>query len=318
MDPSLIESQDDPYYQPPLRPLTPGVAPPGLPGASMGDGGFQPGQGNLWSPWWQRQGTSDYQGFNPQLTSSGASGMGTSGQPQADTSTSSPTAGAGAILGGASPSPASSPVEGGGRMAPPPSIVGNLPTNRPVAATPGALDQVPLATTGGDALAEARDAALARMNAAGQAMSGGPGGSWGQRLAMALLSMTKLAPYANQIVHPKYMAQYAQYAQAAKDVEGLTSAEAEQQRGQYYQGLESGRQEEREITARGREQVAQVQAAERATAAQGAQAEASQKRLQAAHAALTKGRTIIYRDSSQPGPPGGRRSPLPIHLCPQG
>jgi hypothetical protein len=45
-----------------------------------------------------------------------------------------------------------------------------------------------------------------------------PNSNWAQRLAGAILSMTKLAPVANQIIHPKYSAQQAAYQGAEADL----------------------------------------------------------------------------------------------------
>ena len=61
------------------------------------------------------------------------------------------------------------------------------------------------------------------------------GGNWAQRLGMAVLSMTKLAPYAQQIIHPAYTQQMAGRAAAEKELQGLSTAEETQQRGAYYQ-----------------------------------------------------------------------------------
>jgi hypothetical protein len=59
--------------------------------------------------------------------------------------------------------------------------------------------------------------------------------NWAQRLGMAILSVTKLAPAAMQIVHPQWTQQMAAYQQAEKDLGTLSSAQEAQQRGAWYQ-----------------------------------------------------------------------------------
>ena len=126
-----------------------------------------------------------------------------------------------------------------------------------------------------------------------------PGNHWYQRLGMAVLAGTKLAPYAQQIVHPVWSEQMAARGAAEKELQGLSTAQEAQQRGQYYEGLESGRQEERRITAQGRQDVADTQAGQR-------QSEQEQK----AFTALVGGRAPIYRPIGQPGPQGWEAVPM--------
>src|ERR1700722_18725249 len=83
-DPDAASPQDweDPYAQPP-RPLNSSTPYPDIPGAS-GFGGFQPGQDTSWGDWWRTP--LDSAAFSPQITGSGAAGMGNTNQPQTDTS----------------------------------------------------------------------------------------------------------------------------------------------------------------------------------------------------------------------------------------
>lgn len=91
--------------------------------------------------------------------------------------------------------------------APPPEPSPITPTTPPVAA-PAAGD--PNSPT-------ARLAAL-KATPMGQQASAPPGSNWAQRLGLAIMSMTKLAPVANQIIHPKWSANRAAFEQAEGDI----------------------------------------------------------------------------------------------------
>jgi hypothetical protein len=280
-DPDAASPEDwnNPYALPP-RPLNSGTPPADIPGAS-GFGGFQPGQDTSWGDWWRTP--LDSAAFNPQLSSSGATGTGDTAQPQASTGTGG--------MGQAAKVMAPPPVPASVSAAPAPSPQGP-PTMPQAMPPPGqASSATPQSTT---QQAIDRDTALLAQPAPT------PGNHWYQRLGMAIIAGTKLAPYADQILHGQYTQQMGARQAAEKELQGLSTAQEAQQRGQYYEGLESGRQEERQITAQGRQDVADTQAAQREA-----------DRQQKAFNTLVQGHAPIYRPVGQPAPQGWETVPIP-------
>ena len=214
---------DDPYALPP-RPLSPGVPPADTPGAA-GYGGFQPGQDTSWGNWW-RTPLPDA-AFNPQITSSGAAGMGDSAQPETSTRMSGSFGGAGQALAKMPPPPASAA----------PNTAAPSPQASP--ATPLAPPSLPqrMPAPGGLQDAIKRDTDTLSQPAPT------PGSNWAQRLGMAVLSMTKLAPYAQQIIHPAYTQQMAGRAATEKELDTLTKAQEAGQRGEWYQAQAEGQRQ---------------------------------------------------------------------------
>lgn len=136
---------------------------------------------------------------------------------------------------------------------------------------------------------------------------------WYSRLSMALLAATKLAPYAQQIVHPNYTQQVDQYQaqrQAAiGDLKALESAksaslldlqrqekadELHQKAANYPIDQETKRQK--------------IQEAQQAVLSKAQQEDLDRK--QKAWDILTKGRSVIYRPSSEPALPGWDEIPF--------
>ena len=222
-DPNAAAPQDwqDPYAQPP-RPLTPGVPPAGFPGASSA-GGFQPGQDSSYGDWW-RTPLPDA-AFNPQLTGSGAAGMGNTNQPEADTGTTGPSAAAGRLMTGGDKMP---PPPAGAAQYAPQGPQGPPPVPQPMA-NPAA--DAPSAPKPVDKIQQAMDRDKDILAKAPET----PGNHWYQRLGMAVLAGTKLAPYAQQIVHPVWSEQMAARGAAEKELGTLSNAQEAQQRGAYYQ-----------------------------------------------------------------------------------
>ena len=225
-DPNAAAPQDwqDPYALPP-RPLSPGVPPAGFPGSSQ-FGGFQPGQDNYsGADWWRNP--LDPSAFSPQLTASGSAGMGNTAQPEANTGGAGPSAAAGQLLGGGKQPPP--PVPAGLASAPAPQPQG--PPSLPAAMPPPGHQAAPAEAQPPSATQQAidRDTALLSQPAPS------PGGHWYQRLGMAMLAATKLAPYAQQIVHPVWSEQMAAREAAGKELGELSTAQETQQRGAYYQ-----------------------------------------------------------------------------------
>lgn len=73
--------------------------------------------------------------------------------------------------------------------------------------------------------------------------------SWGQRLGLALLAATKLAPYAQEIVHPDYMQQMAQYTGAQKGLDDQITNEGKIQTATKDAALEGATQDLRQEQA---------------------------------------------------------------------
>lgn len=138
--------------------------------------------------------------------------------------------------------------------------------------------------------------------------------NWAQRLGMALLSTTKLAPYANQIVHPKWSeqerARKANLAGAEEEFKNVNTAETgkaldDQREATAEQKRLLGAQYDDVITAR-REGIEQ-----RRTAASEASATKKQQAQSAAFKTLTGGRDVLYRKKGDEIPDGWEF--IPIH-----
>ena len=208
---------DDPYALP-RKPMSPGVPLAGLPGAST-YGGFQPGQDTSWGDWWRTPLPDS--AFNPQVTSSGATGMGDSAQPEANTRASGSLGGAAKTM-GPPPVPQQSPAS----VAPVPSApVSQSPDVSAAQGPPPVPQRMP------NPMQEAIDRAKGALAEAPPK----PGEHWYQRLGMAMLAATKLATYAQQIVHPVWSQQMAAREGTEKELKELTSAQEAQSRGAYYQ-----------------------------------------------------------------------------------
>jgi hypothetical protein len=287
---AFMTDWSDPYSPPP-RPRRPGMTMASL---APGDSGL--GVDPMPTPnggFWYRDALPETS-FNPQIMSGGITGLGLSGQPEPNSAISPPGAAAGELLaqarpklpppgsmeGAVSPSqpsplsasadvpPGPSPVTSGPppvpvKSAPPPGFPdlprpeAPMPSPTPVESVPGASPLV------GEMTAAARNK-MSRVQELDKQLAGGPKNNWAQRLALAALSVTKLAPIANQIVHPKYSQQVAERGQAMEDVRNLTQtayqaeardAVADQRRAQadnyaQQQDLARRRQESEESTKR--------------------------------------------------------------------
>lgn len=174
----------------------------------------------------------DPNAFTP--SSSGAAGGGATAQPQASGDIGSPSAAAGSLInsGGAAKMPppgADTTATYKGTPAPPPQA-------QPQAPAPAATPQSPPP----DAITQQIGDVTKRMAArtAPTTIQSGPG-AWAQRLGLAVLAATKLAPYAQQIIRPKYTEQLGAYQAGQKDDESqlqrLNQAEGIAQLGQQRQ-----------------------------------------------------------------------------------
>lgn len=214
--------------------------------------------------------------YTPDVASTGVSGLGNSSQPPTDLQTGGPGRGAAqAISSPASPSGPSMPPPGtktstGPTPQGPPPIPNAVRSAPPGQANTAAVAPAP---TPANVPPDAQSAPLpVNLNPQIQRdydilsqprpeMKKGAM-SVIQRLGMALLSATKLAPYAQQIVHPIYSQEMAQRQAAEQELGKLSQAQAEMQRGQYYQGLEAGRVQTAKERAAGTEQAARTRALE--------------------------------------------------------
>ncbi len=218
----LDQDVDNSGWTDPRRPLAPLGPMAQTPGAASP--GFDPDSSDAWSWYGPRPEPGS---FNPGVTSSGAAGMGSSGQPRVDTSSDRIGRGAARVMRGIAPgalAPQSPPLAQGPQAPPSPSARMTPPgaspddpgsPDAPLQALP--VSQAPSVSQGSPALPSA------------------PHSNWAQRLALAVLASTRLAPVANQIVHPKYSEQLRQY-QAELGAEGTQADIAEKQgRAAWYQ-----------------------------------------------------------------------------------
>lgn len=242
------------------------------------------------------------------LQAGGSAGLGTTQQPDASQNRQPPPGQNAPTLQRRMPPPPTDQTAGQATT-PPPS------PSSPVAqaAQPAPSVQPMIAPPPPSPYQAAKDRDTAILN---QEMPKAKGGVRGvlQRLALAALSDTKLAGIAQQIAYPELSRELAQRQRAANelgDIGKLEETEARareaQQQGQYYEGLERGRQEERRITAQGR-----------IDAAAQAQKEADLKRQQGAFDAFTHGRMVVYRPQGDTPPQGWEAIPLANPSMPQG
>lgn len=134
-----------------------------------------------------------------------------------------------------------------------------------------------------------------------------PNSNLAQRIGLAILSMTKLAPHANQIIHPKWSEEEAAYERGLQDVQGkLKGADTA------LSAVSHG--EEQEAIAEQRKMQAanyanveadRKQAAIEKIAAQ--KSKANQDHLNN----ITKGHDFQYQSATEPPPPGWSFTPNP-------
>lgn len=103
-----------------------------------------------------------------------------------------------------------------GASMPPPGAPIVLPKGGPPSDPQPPVDQPP-ADAAPPSSPTAQVAAL-KASPLGQVATTPPTSNWAQRIGQAILSMTKLAPAASQIIHPKWTAQRAAYEQALGDI----------------------------------------------------------------------------------------------------
>lgn len=229
-DPQTDWSDNSVYQQLPpwLRPSIPQAALSRSGSAFLQDA-FQPDRPADASSPMTRNGLSGEM-FLPSVQSGGATGQGTTMQPTTDPTTTGPTAAAADVIAGnKTRNPPPGTVAPAGPSGPPPAPVKSAP--------PGMAPIAPQPTT---PLDQPIAAAEQRMQAAQDKLGQGPGQHWYQRLGMALLSATKLAPYAQQIVHPLWSQQVGQYESAEKDLTTLEQAKEAEQRGSWYAAQAAG------------------------------------------------------------------------------
>lgn len=238
----LTDDYSDPYLTPQMR-MKLGLADLS-PSSSTFQGGFRPDSGDQYSGFWRSPYADEM--MVPQVASSGSTGQGASMQPEADTSTRGPSGAAGALMNGKQ------------RSAPPPAPSAPSPYVGPVGMDQQ-LSQGPPTQAAPQRMPPPGSSQIDQaMQRAGQVVAQGPPQQIGQRpqdidpetgkvktgakvasvmqrLALAVLSATKLAPYAQQIVHPAWSQQMGAYEGAEQDLSKLAQAQEAQQRGQYYE-----------------------------------------------------------------------------------
>lgn len=224
MTPSPYNIEDaDPFVYAKRRrmsPLSPTI-PPAAMNPSGSSQGFSPDDPGDDPSWWRPQ-LDPAANRITSLSSSGPAGTGQSAQPQADLKTGDVSAGAGKVLNGAA------------KKMPPPGMP--APTDDPGAAgmspAPQAKQLPPGVTPEMQVLQERQKQLVAHPPqqignrpqdidpTTGKEKLGAKAASWGQRLALALLSATKLAPYAQQIVRPEWTQQMAANEAEQKGIQG--------------------------------------------------------------------------------------------------
>lgn len=192
------------------KPFRPTIAPAAISrGGAMFDQGFSPDSDQGGSQWWSRP--MDPAAFN--VSSSGPEGTGRSGQPSVSTKAEAPSAAAGKVLNGGIPK---MPPPGVDATAPyaPVAESGPMPPPAARATTPppgvNAVDQ--LAADREDRKHQIADVTKRIVDRKPPELKS----NWAQRLGMAVLASTKLAPYASQIVHPKWSQDMGAYQNAQK------------------------------------------------------------------------------------------------------
>lgn len=226
MTPSLSPEDLSPYYNNRKRNSLAWTIPQAAmdpSGSTYDQGGFSPDapQDNAWP----NQTPLDPAAFRVDAVSSaGPGGMGASGQPDSPKASGDISAGAGNVLNGA-----------GKKMLPPGMDDHAAPTDIP----PDMRQQAPAAAAsigppptpqkqpppGTD---PDNDPILPQLKAVTDRMASRQApelkSNWAQRLAMAVLAAGKLAPYAQQIVHPKFTEQMGQYENAQRSDEAEANA----------------------------------------------------------------------------------------------
>lgn len=238
---SLDDADPFGYARRRMKALSPSIPPAAInsSGASQGFSTDDPGDDSPWyGPKLDRAANrvSDY----PSLTASGPSGNGQTAQPQAKLADGDLSAGAGNVLGGGkkmpppgTSAPSASDDPGAAGVAPeqpqaqlPPGVTPQmkaiqdrqqqLVNNPPRMIGSRPQDQTPVidSATGQPQIDPATGKPVTKEK------TGAKVASWGQRLAMAILSAGKLAPYAQQIVHPDYTQQVEAASAEQKGLQG--------------------------------------------------------------------------------------------------
>lgn len=222
---SLDDADPFGYARRRMKALSPSIPPAAInsSGASQGFSTDDPGDD---SSWWKPQldPAANRISSLPGLSSSGPAGTGQSAQPQAKMADGDLSAGAGNVLNGPP------------KRMPPPGMPAPSASDDPGAAGVAAEQpqaQLPPGVTPQMKAIQDRQQQLVnnppRMigsrpqdfdQTTGKEKIGAKVASWGQRLAMAILSAGKLAPYAQQIVHPDYTQQVEANAAEQKGLQG--------------------------------------------------------------------------------------------------
>ncbi len=249
VSPSLSNPNRAPWLLPPTY-MNPGGSTYGQNGQDYG--ALDPGEPHGDTDWLNRK--ADPAAFDTRsVTSAGITGTGVSGQPALPKSDGKMTQSAANLL---ARGPATEPPPGmdaePARYAPSGSGVDSSLLDRQAQPPPGYTPPVP-DTRADEAISRIQSRTPPQMigqrdlqgnlrpqdavdpnNLQGKEKLGAKVGSWGQRLAMAVLAATKLAPAAMQIVHPEYSQQMGQYsaAQAAdtgliKDIDAAENAKSQ-------------------------------------------------------------------------------------------
>lgn len=218
-DPLAPDDQFNPLNLRYKRKLSSLVGATGSPGAST-LGSFSPDDDQSWGGSRFYGSLPDEAAFN--VSSAGAAGQGVSGQPEVvRNKPPEPRAPAGKVLAAKMPPPgipAQLPVT--------PESVGSAAPPTPVQSQPQSAPSTPQSTPP----AGAADQFSSQAQQVAQRMAARKPPemktNWAQRLGLAVLSVSRLAPYAQQIVHPKWAAETAQYNTAqAQDVKQLEALE---------------------------------------------------------------------------------------------
>lgn len=251
-NPDQLDTDPVSYYRNKLRWTIPQAA-MNPAGSVSGQGGFDPGAPPE-DNGWPNQVPLDPAAFRVDTSSSsGPGGLGSSGQPEAPKPSGDISAGAGSVMAQKMPPPGISQPQAQG-----PPASGDQSWNAPPKLPPpGVTPEIQQQMQGIQQRMQDRAANPPQMignrpqdidPTTGQEKTSAKAESWGQRLAMALLAATKLAPYAQQIVHPDYTQQVAQQATAeGMDEKQMAALEREQNisaTGEYRAGLAQARTNE--------------------------------------------------------------------------
>lgn len=135
-----------------------------------------------------------------------------------------------------------------------------------------------------------------------------PQSNWAQRLGLAILSLTKFAPIANQIMHPKWAGQEAAYEQTLGDLQEQEKEAVEAERGEAYSAQKQAQAESYKLTAEQR-------AAATAERSQAAKQKITDSLIKAGYVQLNPGQATpqgwaTATDPSNPSAVWVRRSPI--------